>query len=451
MMRRFLGLRPRISTVLFGAILVTGGLALFFSSIYSVVTYQVFISEGPDVMQSLQYGSWPALSNADFFMKTRQEFINQKASFLEADLTTMKLRVYTEGALSKEMPILTKGRPGSWWETPAGLYTINSKEKNHFSSFGQVYSPWSMGFQGNFFVHGWPYYPDGTPVKSTYSGGCVRLSDKDAEEIFKMTKVGTPILVFEEAFGSDAFVYRAPAPDIPADAYLAADLKNNFVFFKKESTQVLPVASLTKLVTALVAAEYINLDQEVTVTTEMLVHTSKPRLRVGQRISTFNLLYPLLLESSNEAAHAIASLLGENRFVSLMNAKATAVGMRQTRFVDPAGSGEGNVSSAEDLFALSKYLYHNRSFILKLSAGRITNSAYGTAYFKDLKNLNVFDKDPRFVGGKVGQTIEAKQVILSVFELEFLGEKRPVVLIALGSNDREKDATAMLAHVSNSF
>ncbi|PIP46640.1 MAG: hypothetical protein COX15_00070, partial [Candidatus Colwellbacteria bacterium CG23_combo_of_CG06-09_8_20_14_all_42_19] len=83
---------------------------------------------------------------------------------------------YEKGVFVNEFAILSKGKEGSWWETPAGLYKVQSKEKEHFSSFGRVYQPWSMAFQGNFFIHGWPYYPGGRAVESTYSGGCIRLA-----------------------------------------------------------------------------------------------------------------------------------------------------------------------------------------------------------------------------------------------------------------------------------
>lgn len=83
----------------------------------------------------------------------------------------MKIQVYKGGNLFLEVPIVTKGRPGSWWETPAGLYRISRKEKAHFSGMGHVWMPWSMNFQGNFYIHGRTYYPDGTLTSTAYTGG----------------------------------------------------------------------------------------------------------------------------------------------------------------------------------------------------------------------------------------------------------------------------------------
>ncbi len=399
----------------------------------------------------LSYGASPALANAEFFKTVRASFIEEKKSFVEANLSEMKLRVYENGAVVKEFPILTKGRIGSWWETPAGIYKADTKIAKHFSSFGSVYTDWNIPFQGNFFIHGWPYYPDGRPVSTQYSGGCIRLSTEDAKAVYDLVKVGEPILVYAHTFDQDSFAYSTRMPDISATSYLAADLKNNYVFLSRSQSDVRPIASLTKLVTALVATEYINLERTITVTDDMIVKTSKPRFTLGAKLSTYDLLFPLLMESSNEAAVALSKMLGPNYFVSLMNTKAKTLGMTHSVFVDPSGAGDGNISSTEDLFNLAKYLYANRKFILEVSDGRVTNNAYGESAFPDVQNFNIFDRDPTFVGGKVGQTTAAKETILSIFEIEIGGEKRPIVFIALGSDNNGADVAAMKRYVETTF
>src|SRR3989344_7276539 len=125
-------------------------------------------------------------------------YIARKESFIEIDLSQMKVSLYKEGGLLKTLPVLSKGRDGSWWETPTGNYKILSKEQNHFSSIGNVWMPWSMQFYGNFFIHGWPYYEDGTPVSSTYSGGCIRLETTDAERLYPLVSTGTPVIVIKD-------------------------------------------------------------------------------------------------------------------------------------------------------------------------------------------------------------------------------------------------------------
>lgn len=422
-----------------------------------VVNEEGVIPPAPE-SKAIQSGSWPALANADFFGQVRTDFIKQKKSFIEADLTAMQVRVYQDGAVIKQVPILTKGRPGSWWETPAGLYQIQTKEETHFSSFGHVYQPWSMAFQGNFFIHGWPTEPDGAPVASTFSGGCVRLSTEDAKAVYDLAKVGMPVLVYAKAFDSDDFKYsetpigrESTLPGLFSKSYLAADLKNNHVLLAENATEEVPIASITKLMTALIAAEYINLDATSTVPASAIVSTSVPRLKVGEKINPYQLLYPLLDESSNEAAFMLADYLGRERFVSLMNQKAAALGMTHTRFADPAGREDGNVSTAEDLFALAKYLLNNRSFILKITSNTVGYNAYGSSQFANLQNFNVFTGQPDFIGGKVGQTTAARQTIISLFNETLEGQNRPIVIIALGSEDNAADARAILAHLKATY
>ncbi len=442
---------PSWAVMVLVAVLIVG--LGFFLNRFGKITYDYDLIF-KDVLGSeerFEYGSWPALSNAEFFKTVKEKFIDEKADFIEGDLSDMVLKVYKKGALAKEVKILSKGKEGSWWETPAGVYKIQSKEKNHFSSFGEVYMPYSMAFQGNFFIHGWPYYPGGEPVAEGYSGGCIRLSDKDAQQVYDLVEIGTPVLVFEKDFLKDDFSYDFEIPGITSQAYLAADLRNNFVFLEKNSSKKMPIASITKLMTAIVSTEYINLDREVVISNSMKATTSLPRLKTGQSISAYNLLFPLLEESSNEAAAALASFLGKVRFVDLMNVKSISLGMNDTHFADTSGAHEDNVSTAEDLFALSKYLYNNRSFILKLSAGKLTWSAYGTSEFQNLKNLNVFGNDPDFAGGKVGMSTAAKQTIVSIFNLKLKEEERPVVIIVLGSEDNAGDARKILDYIKNYY
>lgn len=453
MLRKIFGFRIPFVAVFF-LLAIAIGASLFFANAFrtNVVRYDVFLAGNTTTTpQPFGYGSWPALANADFFRQVKKQFIAERATFIEADLSAMRLRVYKKGETEIDAPILSKGREGSWWETPAGLYKIETKTKNHFSSFGRVYQPWSMAFQGNFFIHGWPYYPDGTPVKSTYSGGCVRLSTEDAKKVFETAAVGTPVLVYAEDFTTDDFRHELKIPPIGAKSFLVADLRSNYVFAERAASETRPIASLTKLMTALVAIEYMNIERELIVPPGALVSTTRPRLRAGQRFTVYDLLYPLLLESSNEAAEALAAVLGRERFIGLMNEKARSLGMVRTRFTDPSGKDPKNVSSVEDLFLLAKYLYHNRSFILRLTTGKLDGGLYGPPKFRDLKNYNVFETHPDFVGGKIGKTDEAAETILSIFRVPFNRSERPVVIIVLGSDQNGEDANTLLSWLTSRY
>lgn len=390
----------------------------------------------------------PQFVQSDVLQKIHNQFIQEEASFVEADLTTMRLTVFHNGSPVKEIPIAAIGKPGSWWETPAGLYDIQTKEKNHFSGIGHVYMPYSMQFQGNFFIHGWPYYPGGQEVESTFSGGCIRLRTADAKQIYDLITVGMPLLVLRQELLNDSRGYGLKGPDISAQAYLVADLKSNFVFSHKNIEAELPIASLTKLLTALVASEHVYLDGEIRINEAMIQKTSVPRLRPGERVIAADLFFPLLLESSNEAAYALAHGYygGYDAFVGFLNKKAKALGMSQTRLVDPAGMAPANMATIKDLVYLSKYLYFNKSFILNITAGTKQTMDY-PARFVDLKNFNMFSSDSEFKGGKIGKSTAAQESMLAVFEINLDNEPRPVVIIVLGSTDITRDVDVLREYV----
>ncbi len=416
---------------------------------YAAPTITV-VSPETDTKTTLPFGEHTLLSQPDFFTQVHTAFVENKTTFLEANLSTMKLRFYREGTLEKEVDILTKGKEGSWWETPAGLYAVQTKEENHFSSFGHVYQPWSMAFQGNFFIHGWPYHPDGTPVATEFSGGCIRLSDEDAEAIFNLVEVDTPVLVYEDDYASDGFAYTVATPNVSADHYAVLDIESGTILTAHEMHTVRPIASVTKLVTALAAVEHINLDKDIYITSSMLASTSVSRLQAGQSVSAYSLLLPLLLESSNEAAEAFAQKVGRGRFVELMNEKAKALGMNDTHFADPAGSEHANVSTVADLLRLAQYLYNNRSFILGISSGKEVPTLYRTTAFGTLENFNIVEGVGGFLGGKVGEN-SIGQTSLSFYEVMVDGAPRRIAVVLLDSDDREKDIRTILAHIERTY
>ncbi len=428
-------------------LLIMGGgmLALFSLFHQTVFNYALSLPVAGEIKNpALSYGEQPALSNPDFFKKTKDEFVAQKANFIEADLSQMKLRLYKAGEVVKEVPILTKGKIGSWWETPAGIYKIGVKEKNHFSSFGQVYQPWSMTFQGNFFIHGWPYHPDGRPVASAYSGGCIRLADEDAKSIYELADVGMPVLVFEKDFAPDEFSYRARTPDISAAAYFAADVKNNFVFLEKGSKDAALFGDFSQLLGALVATDYINIEKKIVLSEDMVGDSvlNLGLLSVGEEVTPFDLLPLGLAGTSTAPMRIFGKILGEKRFVSLVNDKARAVGMSHT---------SGDATTPEDLFYLAKYIYHNRNFIFKMSAGDLKSSAYGESRFQDIPNKNIFSEDPNFLGGKAIASGDGAGSFMGVFNVEIGGEKRPIFIFLGGSTDIKADAQQILSYARESY
>ncbi|MBY0538581.1 L,D-transpeptidase family protein [Patescibacteria group bacterium] len=399
----------------------------------------------------LNYGVQMSFSQPNFFAETRNAFIAQSKTFVEADLTTMQLRYFNEGILELQVPIVAKGAKGSWLETPAGLYEVKAKKEKLYSTFGQMYTPWSITFQGNFIIHGWPYTESGEKVPTEFQGGGIRLSDADAKAVYELVTAGTPILVHEVPSEPDEFVYEPKIPELDTPHYLIADVETNTVLASSDLDSVAPIASLTKLMTALVAAEYINLDARVSVVQPTFVQSLIPRLSGLGTVSMYSLLQLLLVESSNEAAEVIAAQVGREKFIEHMNEKAKAIGLQNTQFADPSGLSAGNASTVRDLLGLIKYIYTTRQFIVDLTANQDLPTAYVSGEFGTLSNFNEVEGLDNFIGGKIGETTAAGQTSVTLHKITVKGDERVIAIVLLGSDSRNADVTELLGYATARF
>lgn len=442
----------------------------------TVYDYTLTVPDTQGTPVELQYGMWPELSNIDFFRTVRDGFVAEHANFVEANLTAMTITVYREGVLVLTVPVKSKGKEGSWWETPSGLYRAQAKEDTHFSSFGQVYMPWSIPFQGNFFIHGWPYHEDGTPVPEGYSGGCMRLEDVYAKQVYDLVEVGMPILVFEDAqFKAETFPYTLEVPEVGAASYLVADLDSNFVLVSGGSTAPRQTSAVGNLMTALVASEYQNIEKTITVRSDMLAGAGTAGIHVGSTYSIYDLFFPLLLTGSSDAKGVLAGYFGDKRFATLMEAKAHALGMQHTT-VRGVGHGMQETTTAEDAFLLLKYLHTNRQFILGMSAGKTNTATYGVPALSAV-STHPFTADLRFRGGAVSAPPDAQgqkdttaavalvfatttstrvaegdhEDLLTVLSVPFEGGTRNVVFVVLDSPNPAQDTRAMLEYVERMY
>ena len=164
------------------------------------------------------------------------------------------------------------------------------------------------------------------------------------------------------SFGQLAGLNAADQLGLKASVALVVDQETNEVLFSKNDSAVLPIASLTKLMTGLLVSEArLPMDETITITQED-VDTEKftgSRLRVGAVLTRGELLHLALMSSENRAAHALGRTYpgGLQAFVSLMNAKAKMLGMNDTRYVEPTGLSSKNQSSAHDLATLVGVAY----------------------------------------------------------------------------------------------
>lgn len=235
-------------------------------------------------------------------------------------------------------------------------------------------------------------------------------------------------------------------PNISAEAFIVGDINTGQIIASKNRDEVRPIASLTKLMTALVADETLGIKEE-TVVSRSAVNTygRAGSLSVGDQFTIEELFYPLLLESSNDAAEAIAE--HENRYTFLldMNAKAAELGMTNTSYDDASGLSAKNVSSVEDLFTLVQYIEKYRSYILDITAEK-RMSARGQTWYTSMRLSSYRD----YVGGKNGYTDEAGKTNIGIFRLPLEGEDRyrDIAVIVFDSRDIEDDTRTIVRYLN---
>lgn len=370
---------------------------------------------------------------------TIADVVPKEGKLIAADLVAMKLYLYENGAALAEYPIQTKGKPGTPWETPSGLYSVKTKEKSHFSSIGHVYMPYSMQFYGNYFIHGWTHYQDGTPTAASFSGGCIKLLTEDARKVFEFADLNTKVFVYDNKQATPpptlSFV-NIPKPSIDAAAFLVADIDTGDVYAERNAGTQRSIASVTKLMTALVANETISLDKKVTVPEGALYNPPIATSTAPKAFLVNDLFYPLLMQSSNGVAESLADYYGTKAFVGWMNGTAKSLGMHSTTFADASGISPDNVSTADDLFRLAFYLAHKKSFVFKITdtAKKDIESDDGATYKVTNVNAPAFE-DP-FEGGKAGHTTAAQDTMVSVMSVPTDSGPRRIAVIVLGSQDQ---------------
>lgn len=247
------------------------------------------------------------------------------------------------------------------------------------------------------------------------------------------------------SFGQLAGLHATSDPlDLRSSVALVIDQDTQEVLLSKNDQAVLPIASLTKLMTGLLISEARLDDNEPITITQDDVDTEKgssSRLAVGATLSRGELLHLALMSSENRAAHALGRTFpgGMAEFVRLMNAKAKLLGMKDTRYVEPTGLSSQNQSSARDLAVLVRAAYEDPTLrTLSTSPGHQVEVGRRTLQYN---NTNRLVKNPSWDIGlqKTGYISEAGQCL--VMQAKVAGRKLIMVFLdSAGKLSRLGDA-----------
>lgn len=218
-------------------------------------------------------------------------------------------------------------------------------------------------------------------------------------------------------------------PDLTTKAYVVLDMETGLVVAEKEADTVLPIASVTKLFTALAVLDTLETEKTVTVS-PYDVWSPEPfgKLSIGEEYTYRDLVFPLLLESSNDAA-ALFERVTEGQVIEAMNGVANDAGLAKTKFIDASGLSSANVSTASELATYLRYLNKKQPHILDIT--RLPQ--YVGPYTGWVNNSPVFGAD--YQGGKHGYTVEAGRTLAAIFSLPIGETKRDFIIVVLGSRD----------------
>ncbi len=235
----------------------------------------------------------------------------------------------------------------------------------------------------------------------------------------------------------------ASLPIILGQSAISIELGNgqSTATFSKNENKVLPIASLTKIMTALIVFEHYDLNQKVVISeSAMSQEGEQGNLKLGEVLSVKDLLYISLIESSNRAAKALSEVVGTDQFVILMNEEAIRISLANTHFADSSGLDQRSYSTAKDVAKLSEYVFLKyplfgqivglRNFDLYVN-GKLHHTLWTTDEILGEKGI---------IGGKTGWTNEARGCFMVIQKVN----DNYVIHVVLGSEDRFGDMKKLI-------
>lgn len=242
-------------------------------------------------------------------------------------------------------------------------------------------------------------------------------------------------------------------PEISAKSAIVYDITTDRVLYKKNPKEKLPMASITKIMTAIIALENKKPDDKYIVSKADLVGENSMGLTEGEILSQEELLYGLLLPSGNDAAETLASNFkgGRENFIKSMNTKAKSLGLLDTNFTNPSGlEGDGNqYTTAYDLIVITQYALTKFPLFAKVVSTFEYEIPYTLThkYFYLQNETNLLTSYPGVKGVKDGYTPEAGLCLVTY--LDYNGHK--IIGVILGSGNRRQEMKDLLDYSLNSI
>lgn len=236
-------------------------------------------------------------------------------------------------------------------------------------------------------------------------------------------------------------------PQVSAKSVLVMNFKRNRILYEKNAGEILPLASLTKLLSALVTLETFPLDKPITFDRNIIdTFGEAGDFKVGEVVSARHLLFSSLIASSNDAITALSSDLGMENFVSLMRSKAIELGVKKITIADPAGLSSQTAASSMEFAKIARAAFSNDFIMQILSIPEYSFKSLSNAPHK-LISTNDLIFDSRIIGAKTGTLKDSGQNYAALVKE---GEEKLLVII-MGSSNRTKDALTLLNWLDQGF
>jgi len=248
-------------------------------------------------------------------------------------------------------------------------------------------------------------------------------------------------------------------PELSAALVVSIDGKTR-TLFEKDSMGSHPMASITKLMTAVIAIDNFSLKDNIEIDDQVIkTEGDGKKLRAGEIYTIKNLLYIMLTESNNEAAEAFAKKLGRDEFIKKMNQKAAFLKMANTQYLNPTGldingQEETNRTSPNDIKNLVIEITKKYPLIQEILSQPEYNIYNEAGEVRNVKSTNILLSESKdFLWGKTGFTDKAKDCLVVISRppnFSFF-EKKYIINIIIGAEDRFKEARGFKAWITNQF